>query len=201
MRVWIWCLIWVPSVWADATDQLSSRLAAIQSLSAEFTQLARDAAGREVQSIPGQLALARPNLLRWQTQDPIPQLIVSDGQALWTYDQDLEQVTRDPISVLLDSPAALLLNLQPETLRQRYQISQTQGVEGREVYQLIPNTDSLYQMLVIEFLDEVPSMLGVVDSLDQQTRISLRQVRINTPLEQAFSFELDPAMDFLDNLP
>ncbi len=193
-------LLLAPLSWADATDQLSLRLASIESLSAQFTQLSRDAAGRDVQSIPGSLALAQPNLLRWETQDPIPQLIVSDGAALWTYDKDLEQVTRDPIEVLDDSPAALLLNLDPEALRQQYWVSLDQASPGREVYQLTPQNDSLYQLLVIEFLDERPVMLGVVDSLDQQTRITLNQIQINQPIDDAFEFDLDPSMDFLDNL-
>lgn len=193
-------LLLAPLSWADATDQLSLRLASIESLSAQFTQLSRDAAGRDVQSIPGSLALAQPNLLRWETQDPIPQLIVSDGVALWTYDKDLEQVTRDPIEVLDDSPAALLLNLDPQALRQQYWVSLDQASPGREVYQLTPQNDSLYQLLVIEFLDERPVMLGVVDSLDQQTRITLNQIQINQPIDDAFEFELDPSMDFLDNL-
>ena len=193
-------LLLAPLSWADAADQLSLRLASIESLSAQFTQLSRDAAGRDVQSIPGSLALAQPNLLRWETQDPIPQLIVSDGAALWTYDKDLEQVTRDPIEVLDDSPAALLLNLDPEALRQQYRVSLDQASPGREVYQLTPQNDSLYQLLVIEFLDERPVMLGVVDSLDQQTRITLNQIQINQPIDDAFEFELDPSIDFLDNL-
>ena len=80
MRAWVACIgLWVGAALADPVQELSQRLQSFQSLQADFVQLTRDAAGRDVQSIPGQLALARPNRLFWQTSDPIPQQIVSDG--------------------------------------------------------------------------------------------------------------------------
>ena len=187
------------SVWAGPAEELTQRLTTLNTLEAEFTQLARDAAGRDIQSIPGTLALARPNLMRWETQDPIPQLIVSDGDSLWTYDRDLEQVTRDPVSVLADSPAALLLNLKGQALAEQYFVEELQRAGDKVVYQLMPNDDSLYQTLVLEFLGEMPLSVGVIDTLDQQTRITLRNVRLNQPTTTAFDFTLPAGVDLLDN--
>lgn len=198
-------LLWLLAPWVMATpaDRLAERLLAIQTLQADFNQLARDGAGRDVQSVPGEMALERPNLLNWVTQDPIPQRIVSDGQALWTYDIDLEQVTRDPVAVLDDSPAALLLRLDAQDLRERFAVTQDLSSSTLTRFQLIPNAeDSLYQILVLEFAGDIPVTLGVVDSLDQQTRISLTNVRVNQPIAAGqFEFELTQDMDFLDNLP
>lgn len=198
-------LLWLLAPWVMATpaDRLAERLLAIQTLQADFNQLARDGAGRDVQSVPGEMALERPNLLNWVTQDPIPQRIVSDGQALWTYDIDLEQVTRDPVTVLDDSPAALLLRLDAQDLRERFAVTQDLSSSTLTRFQLIPNAeDSLYQILVLEFAGDIPVTLGVVDSLDQQTRISLTNVRVNQPIAAGqFEFELTQDMDFLDNLP
>ena len=187
------------SVWAGPAEELTQRLATLNTLEAEFTQLARDAAGRDIQSIPGTLALVRPNLMRWETHDPIPQLIVSDGDSLWTYDRDLEQVTRDPVSVLADSPAALLLNLNGQDLAEQYFVEELQRAGDKVVYQLTPNDDSLYQALVLEFLGEMPLSVGVIDTLDQQTRITLRNVRLNQPTTTAFDFTLPAGVDLLDN--
>ena len=137
--------------------------------------------------------------MRWETQDPIPQLIVSDGDSLWTYDKDLEQVTRDPVSVLADSPAALLLNLNDQDLAQQYFVEELQRAGDKVVYQLTPNDDSLYQALVLEFLGDLPLSVGVIDTLDQQTRITLRNVRLNQPATAVFEFTLPPGVDLLDN--
>lgn len=187
------------SALAGPAEDLNQRLGTLSTLEAEFTQLARDAAGRDIQSIPGTLALARPNLMRWETGDPIPQLIVSDGDSLWTYDRDLEQVTRDPVSVLADSPAALLLNLNGQDLAQQYFVEELQRTGDKVVYQLTPNDDSLYQALVFEFLGDLPLSVGVIDTLDQQTRITLRNVSLNQPATVDFDFAPPPGVDLLDN--
>ena len=39
------------------------------------------------------MALERPGRFRWQTKEPMEQLVVADGQKMWVYDVDLEQVT------------------------------------------------------------------------------------------------------------
>ena len=202
MRAWVACIgLWVGAALADPVQELSQRLQSFQSLQADFVQLTRDAAGRDVQSIPGQLALARPNRLFWQTSDPIPQQIVSDGQSLWTYDIDLEQVTRDPVSLLDDSPAALLLNLNTQDLAERFEVTQTRTNNQQTVFQLLPLADSLYQLLVIEFVGDMPRVLGVVDSLDQQTRITLSGVRLNQEIDpERFQFVLPEGIDLLDNI-
>jgi outer membrane lipoprotein carrier protein len=137
--------------------------------------------------------------MRWETQDPIPQLIVSDGDSLWTYDKDLEQVTRDPVSVLADSPAALLLNLNDQHLAQQYFVEELKRAGDKVVYQLTPNDDSLYQALVLEFLGDLPLSVGVIDTLDQQTRITLRNVRLNQPVTAVFEFTPPTGVDLLDN--
>ncbi len=202
MRAWVACIgLWVGAALADPVQELSQRLQSFQSLQADFVQLTRDAAGRDVQSIPGKLALARPNRLFWQTSDPIPQQIVSDGQSLWTYDIDLEQVTRDPVSLLDDSPAALLLNLNTQDLAERFEVTQTRTNNQQTVFQLRPLADSLYQLLVIEFVGDMPRVLGVVDSLDQQTRITLSGVRLNQAIDpERFQFVLPEGIDLLDNI-
>ena len=111
----------------------------------------------------------------------------------------LEQVTRDPVSVLADSPAALLLNLNDQDLAQQYFVEELQRAGDKVVYQLTPNDDSLYQALVLEFLGDLPLSVGVIDTLDQQTRITLRNVRLNQPATAVFEFTLPPGVDLLDN--
>lgn len=192
--LWLVCWLWAGPAWADAAVTLDQRLGAITTLSASFTQLARDAGGRQIQSVPGSMALKRPNLLAWQTQDPIPQQIVSDGDSLWIYDVDLEQVTREPASSLLNTPAGLLLNLDSSALSERFEVSQSQVREGIDSFTLIPLDEQIYQMIVIEFAGALPVLLGVLDSTGQQTRITLREVQLNRDIDDA-RFEFTPSAD------
>ena len=104
----------------DGLAALGQFLAQAQSGSAAFTQTVAapksktaeqgKAQGR-FQVSTGQFAFARPNRFRFDYQKPYAQTIVADGQTLWFYDQDLEQVTASPqAQALQNTPAALLTN-------------------------------------------------------------------------------------------
>lgn len=100
---------------------LGKFLAQTQSGSVSFTQTvaapksatgesANNAQGRYKVST-GQFAFARPNRFRFDYQKPYAQTIVADGQTLWFYDHDLEQVSTSPqAQALQNTPAALLTN-------------------------------------------------------------------------------------------
>lgn len=100
---------------ADAADSARPRLDAfakdLHSLSANFEQHVADASGNPGKVSRGTLALRAPRQFRWQTTAPYKQLIVADGEKVWVYDEDLEQVSvrpqgteeaHSPLTVLTD---------------------------------------------------------------------------------------------------
>ena len=96
---------------ADARARLEAFADGLNGLSGEFTQTTSDANGSLQEESRGTLALAAPRQFRWQYAEPFPQLIVADGNNVWIYDQDLEQVTvrnqsteesQSPLTVLVD---------------------------------------------------------------------------------------------------
>jgi len=99
---------------AFAADTARARLDAfatgVKSISASFEQqiFANKSKGKVTQ---GTLALKAPRMFRWETTAPTKQLIVADGEKVWIYDPDLEQVTvrsqgteeaHSPLTVLTD---------------------------------------------------------------------------------------------------
>ena len=48
--------------------------------------------GGSDKSVTGHLLFQRPNLFLMEISPPVSQSITSDGESLWTYDKDLEQV-------------------------------------------------------------------------------------------------------------
>ena len=108
------CLVLV-SFAADATDSARARLDAfakgISSISADFSQQVFDPNGAAGKGSSGTLALRAPRQFRWDVAKPYQQLIVADGEKVWVYDPDLEQVTvraqgteeaHSPLTVLTD---------------------------------------------------------------------------------------------------
>jgi len=81
------------SVWADAAQDLQTRLAKVNSFHAGFSQTVTSAEGTNVQQGEGDLWLKRPNLFNWHMTQPDESVLVSDGKTLWFYNPFVEQVT------------------------------------------------------------------------------------------------------------
>ncbi len=77
-------------------------LRAITTLRADFSQTDRNG-----QRVNGVLTMKRPGRIRFQYQQGVPLLIVSDGKALTLIDYEVRQVQRWPIS---NSPLGALLD-------------------------------------------------------------------------------------------
>jgi len=81
----------------------------LQSMSADFEQYEIDANERQSEILKGKMWLNAPDQFKWEYFDPAPQLIIANGEKVWIYDEDLEQVTikqqnstQNPIYVLLN---------------------------------------------------------------------------------------------------
>ena len=98
-----------------AADSARSRMEAfskdLNSVTATFTQSVTDANGEKGDASRGTLALQAPRQFRWETKQPYEQTIVADGQRIWVYEPDLQQVSvrsqsgeeaHSPLTVLTD---------------------------------------------------------------------------------------------------
>ncbi|MFO1324549.1 MAG: outer membrane lipoprotein chaperone LolA [Burkholderiales bacterium] len=96
---------------ADAAtlDRLRAFVRDTQTARAQFTQTVTDKSGRVLQTANGEFLLERPGKFRWSVAKPYRQLLVGDGQRVWIFDEDLNQViVRKVGDALGATPAALL---------------------------------------------------------------------------------------------
>ena len=96
---------------ADAAglERFAGFLKSTQSARSEFEQKVYDRNRKLVQESKGTFLFQRPGKFRWTYAKPYPQVIVGDGQKLWIYDEDLNQVTVRKLDQSLGyTPAALL---------------------------------------------------------------------------------------------
>jgi len=90
-------------------ERFQQFLRTTQSTTANFEQKVFDRNRKLVQESSGRFAFLRPGRFRWTYDTPFAQLIVGDGERVWVYDRDLNQVTVRRIAKALGStPAALL---------------------------------------------------------------------------------------------
>ena len=94
---------------AATIERLRAFVHDTQTARATFTQTVTDANGRTKQEASGEFAIARPGKFRWSVEKPYKQLLVGDGERVWIYDADLNQVVkRRNDQALGTTPAALL---------------------------------------------------------------------------------------------
>ena len=94
---------------ASSIERFTAYLRTTQSARASFEQKVYDRNRRLVQESSGSFVFLRPGRFRWVYEKPAEQLVVGDGQRVWIYDRELNQVTVRKLTKALGStPAALL---------------------------------------------------------------------------------------------
>lgn len=187
------------SAQADALANFLARLQQLQSLEADFTQVTRDNTGRTLQQLNGTLTVAKPGKMRWQTAAPYEQLVVSDGELVWIYDMDLEQVTIRNMDLRVQETPALLLSGDSAQVGQNFTVAESvQGDFSR--YQLTPKDRSqLFEKLEFQYQQQQLESMRIYDAAGQITEIVFGRIKTNKPTDrQAFIFDVPEGVDVID---
>lgn len=181
-----------------ATQRLSGLLSKAQTLTARFSQLTLDGSGTRLQETSGNLALKRPGLFRWHTDAPQEQLLISNGEKVWLYDPDLQQVTIQKLDQRLTQTPALLLSGDISKIHESFDIT---GKDGGNVVDFIlkpKDKDTLFDSLRISFRNGVVNDMQLIDSVGQRTNILFFDVKMNEPVDaKQFVFEAPKGVDVI----
>lgn len=182
-------LCWLPAAFGEpASDrvgaELAERFAAVSRWRGEFVQTLIDINGNLQQQVAGQFALQQPNLVDWRYAAPLNQRLISDGETLWFYDRDLEQVTvRAVDELLLQSPAAILLGQLPVGGGYAYRVERQAELSR---YIVVPTGvrrgEVSIEQLTIIWQGEQLQGLELLDGLGQRTALAFARVERNPEL-------------------
>ncbi len=103
----------------DARLALERFMAGLETFSAEFTQTVSDETGFTLQESEGVMHLGLPDRLYWEVREPFPQVVVSDGRELWTFEPDLAQATVRPLGDALEATPIAAIS-QPDRLEAHF---------------------------------------------------------------------------------
>ena len=195
-----------PTVDVSAAQRLQALLQPVDRFSARFEQKLTAADGYLLQNASGQLIVARPGMIRWISEAPLEQWVISNSETLWIYDPDLEQVTiRAFQQDVLNTPAVLLVG-ELDNLDRLYRVEARNTPEAEqsappysESFILTPREgDQLYSKLVISFSANKPAAMELWDSLGQKTEIRFHSVDLSPELDnRLFEFEPPPGVDII----
>ncbi len=187
--------LFVAPAWA--ADDFDAFFDGLRTFQAEFEQVVRDAQGNELQRSRGRFSIARPGRFRWDYEQPYRQLLLGDGERLWTYDPDLEQATVRPQQEALAGTPALLLS-GGEHPRKLFEVSKEGGA-----YLLTPRKkgDQPFASLRLSFDKGVLTRMEFRDELGQTTEILFHHARRNVRLEPGlFRFEPPVGTDVIEDV-
>jgi outer membrane lipoprotein carrier protein len=168
---------------AASLAQLRSFVRETQTLNASFTQTVFDAQGRQTARASGEFSIARPGHFRWSVDKPYKQLLVGDGDRVWIYDPDLNQViSRKSDKALGSTPAALLSGR--DEVEAAFEWREQPAKDGLDWLAATPkDKDAAFRELRLGFDNAGLSALEVFDNFGQHTVIRFSKLERNPKLD------------------
>lgn len=182
----------------EALERLRAFSEDLTSFSATFEQTLYDEDDFPIRENSGSAHLEKPGKFRWEYTEPYDQLIVSNGERMWMYEEDLEQVTvREFDKALGQAPIALLSGSAP--LDEEFEVEATGEREGLLWVQLEPKVkDTDFRRIYLGFDETSLKVMELRDRFDGATQVVFDDVEINTdiPADQ-FTFEPPEGVDIV----
>ena len=166
-------------VMGGSDELLQKKLNSMRTMSASFSQMVK-AKKRSLSRSSGTMALARPGRFRWQTLEPMAQLVVADGRRLWIYDEALEQVSVKKQNKGLGGTAALFLSGYDDTVARDFVVTAN---ESGTMFDLRAKSNKAnFQRMKLTFEGNILHGIELLDQLGQTTEIRLSHIKINSKL-------------------
>lgn len=195
------CAIALPAfAQASALDQFKNFIAATKAAKGEFTQrlVKTDSSGSAKVSNPstGTFLFARPGKFIWTYQKPYEQLLQADGEKLYIYDRDLNQVTIKKLgNALGSSPAAILFG--SNDLEKNFTLKEGGAKDGMEWLQATPKArDTTFDQIGIGMRNGVPAAMELRDSFGQVSLLTFTKFEKNPAMpDNQFKFAVPKGAD------
>ncbi|MEI8156591.1 MAG: outer membrane lipoprotein chaperone LolA [Burkholderiales bacterium] len=193
------------SAGAGGLESLENFVKTVKTARTDFTQVvtmpAKDGQAARSKTSTGTFEFSRPGHFRFIYKKPFEQSIVADGQTIWLYDVDLNQVTaRKQAQVLATTPAALIASAADvKALQADFVFMPDADRDGLEWVLATPKAkDSALQSIRVGFQSGELASLEMVDSFGQRSSLRFTGFKANVALDaSAFQFKPPQGADVI----
>ena len=201
--------VFAHSSWANGLESLEVFVKTVSSGRADFTQVvtapAKEGQSARSKTSSGTFEFSRPNRFKFIYKKPFEQSIVADGQTLWLYDTDLNQVTARKQSAVLGSTPAALIAAAPDlrALQADFTLTAAPEKDGLQWVVATPKArDGQLQTVRVGFrAGEKPASLAaleILDSFGQRSVLSFSKLEVNPNLpSDTFQFKPPKGADVI----
>lgn len=186
---------------ATGLESLELFVKTVKSGRADFTQVVsappKDGQTPRAKNSSGTFEFSRPNRFKFLYKKPFEQSIVADGQTLWLFDVDLNQVTARKQAQALGATPAALIAAAPDlrALQADFTLADAPDTEGLQWVSATPKTkDGQLQSVRVGFRAGEKTaelaVLEILDSFGQKSVLTFHRFEVNAALPQAhFQFK------------
>ena len=183
---------------AAPVDTLREFVRDVKSGHSQFTQTVISPDGVKKKTSSGSFDFARPNRFRFAYAKPFEQTIVADGEKVWIYDRDLNQVSSRRITQALGAtPAALLSG---GSLDKDFDLANLPAQGGLEWAEAKPKAkDGAFQSVRVGFRGKDLAALEIVDSFGQKSLLRFESFTPNVAVAaETFRFTPPAGADVIE---
>ena len=183
---------------ADPAATLRSFVREVKSGRGDFTQTVTAPDGVRKKTSSGTFEFVRPNRFRFAYTKPFEQTIVGDGEKVWIYDADLNQVSSRKLGQALGAtPAALLAG---GALDKDFDLANLPPKDGLEWAEARPKAkDGAFESVRVGFRGSDLAALEIVDSFGQKSLLQFNGFAANVPVAaESFRFKVPPGADLIE---
>lgn len=148
----------------------------------------------------GSFQFKRSGKFLWRYEEPYRQLIVSNGETLWFYDEDLAQVTKNTLSgALPTSPASILFGT-GRLDSTEWTLSESSSAAGLDWVTAKPREAGVFERVEIGFRSdgETPVRMRLVDGFGQVTTLDFLSFEGKSVPASVFNWTPPDGVDVLD---
>lgn len=186
---------------ASAIEQFKAFVVNTKTAKGEFVQLqmrVSKGVAKPGKSSSGNFKFARPGRFIWTYVKPYEQVLQADGDKMYMYDKDLNQVTIKALgSAIGSSPAAILFG--SVDLEKNFTLKDTGLKQDIDWMEAIPKAkDTQFESIAIGMKDGLPVAMELKDSFGQMSLLSLKNVERNPVFStDQFKFVVPAGADVL----
>ena len=193
------------AAWADGLQSLEQFMRTAKAGRAQFTQTvtapAREGETARSKVSRGSFEFQRPGQFKFVYTKPFEQTIVADGNNVWLYDVDLNQVTqRRQADALGSTPAAVLASANDVgALQKTFHLKALPAADGLEWVEAEPReADSQLKSVRVGFQGSTLAAMDILDNFGQRSVIRFEQMQVLPSLPAVnFRFEVPAGADIV----
>ena len=182
-------------------DAVQKKYEQTRSFKAKFIQKSYLKVMGQSQEAEGEVAIQKPGKMKWDYRAPDRQILISNGNTLWLYLPEENQVTKTQVDSIYSSNTPALFLAGEGQLKESFHVEKAAKKNNGWTLALIPKeSDSNIDRLIL-YTDNSYQIIGssVYDKLGNKTKIIFSNIQIDPGFpEETFQFHVPEGVEVID---